>query len=165
MSVTAKVIWTFSSYVIVRCYYLCRLIFLQWNDGAVVFHLPNLLGALYPLLFALMERINVVNFPKRQIIRKSFRKYFSIYIYTWVSPMFQEFMIQKTKRQKHKVSLIQKKIGNFTTLPSYPFVPQQPGVRQKCIYVSNQGRFPAFKALLAYFHNSSNLGSGGTRHL
>lgn len=110
MSVTAKVIWTFSSYVIVRCYYLCRLIFLQWNDGAVVFHLPNLLGALYPLLFALMERINVVNFPKRQIIRKSFRKYFSIYIYTWVSPMSQEFMIQKTKGKSTKSVWFKRKL-------------------------------------------------------
>lgn len=110
MSVAAKVIWTFSSYVIVRYYYLHRLIFLQWNEGAVVFHLPNHLGAEYPLLSALMERINVVNFPKRQIIRKSFRKYFSIYIYTWVSLMFQEFIIQKTKAQNKKSVWFKRKL-------------------------------------------------------
>lgn len=97
----------------------------------------------------------------QKIIQKIFQH---LYLHMGLSDV-PRIYDSENKRQKHKVSLIQKKIGNFTTLPSYPFVPQQPGVRQKCIYVSNQGRFPAFKALLAYFHNSSNLGSGGTRHL
>lgn len=109
---------------------------------------PNHLGAENPPLFALMERINIVHFPKRQIIRKSFRQYFSLYIYIWVSLMFQEFIIQETKaRNKKKSDSEEKKLYN---LPSYLFVPPKPVVGRNCICVSNRCRFLACKALLAY---------------
>lgn len=87
----AMLLWGVTIYVF--------LFLLQGNKGTVVSHFPCHLGAEYPLVFALMERINV-NFSKRQVIIKPFRKYFSIYIYTWVSLMFQEFIILRNKSQK-----------------------------------------------------------------
>lgn len=137
--------------VIVRYYYLCRPAFLlQGNAGAGLSHLAQS-GAESPPLFALMERINIVHFPKRQIIRKSFRQYFSLYIYIWVSLTFQEFIIQETKAQnKKKSDSEEKKLYN---LPSYLFVPPQPVVGRNCICVSNHCRFVACKTLLASFLN------------
>ena len=94
------------------------------------FPLPNHLGTEGPLLLALMERTNVVNFPKWRIMRKSLTKYFSIHIYTWASLMFQEFIIQETKAKK-KLVWFRRKWEALRLRHCAPLA-ASPGVGQRC---------------------------------